>query len=60
MLMKMNLLIYVIQMFNATYKEILFTGLGEFELSFANDIREYKTFECTFVYNRFETSLDID
>jgi hypothetical protein len=49
-----------VQMFTAKYTGVLFTGLGEFELSYANNIREFKTFDCNFVYNEFVTSLDID
>jgi len=49
-----------IQMFSAIYTDVLFTGLGEFELSYSNNIREFKTFDCNFTYNTFETSLDIN
>ena len=47
-------------LYTAKFTNVLFTGMSEFELSYANNIREFSTFECTFTYNTFESSLDID
>jgi hypothetical protein len=48
-----------IVMFSSQYSGVLFTGLGELELSYANNIREFKSFDCNFTYQTFDTSLDI-
>lgn len=51
---------YGYMMFTLNYKEVVFTGLSEMELSYASNVPEYKTFTATFMASRLKTTRHLD
>jgi len=47
-------------MYSIIYSEVLFTGLSEFQISYSDNIQQFKTFDCTFTYNQFLIKFEID
>lgn len=43
-----------------TMKQILFTSLSTLELSYANNVADFKTFDCQFVCNQIDLTLAYD
>tara|TARA_Y100000385_G_C13073234_1_gene630081 strand:- start:1077 stop:1652 length:576 start_codon:yes stop_codon:yes gene_type:complete len=46
-------------MYSIKYKDVLFTGMSQFELSYSDNIQQFKTFECNFTYNEFDFNFEI-
>ncbi len=41
-------------MFTYAFRDVVWTGISELELSYATNVPEYKTFDCSFKYKVFE------
>ena len=42
------------------FHDIVFSGISALELSYAQNVPEFKTFNCTFAYRRFEIERNFD
>jgi hypothetical protein len=45
-------------MFSVLYKDVLFTGLSEYQISYSDLVQEFKTFDCTFTFNEMEMKFE--
>ena len=48
-----------LRMYTSIFKDVLFTGLNEFTLSYSESTPEFKTFDATFAFNELKLDFSL-